>query len=201
MARSELTALPRRRTLTARQADLLNRLEELFLAEGFGAFTLDDLAARMRCSKSTLYALAPSKEQLAVQVVSHFFKKATTRIEQRIADVEDVRARIGEYLSAAGDELRPASRELIADIAAFPPARAVYELNARAAAARIRSLIADGVKLGAFRDVHAALVSEMVSLTIEHIHLGVIAKRTGLSDAEAFQALSEFLLGGLAPRS
>lgn len=199
MTRSEVSAMTRRRTLTARQADLLNRLEELFLADGFAAFTLDDLAARMRCSKSTLYALAPSKEQLAVQVVSHFFKKATARIEERIAEVPGVRARIGEYLSAAGDELRPASREFIADIAAFPPARAVYELNARAAAARIRSLIADGVTQGEFRDVHAALVSEMVALTIEHIHLGVIAKRTGLSDAEAFQALSEFLLGGLAP--
>ncbi|QUQ69427.1 TetR/AcrR family transcriptional regulator [Kutzneria sp. CA-103260] len=201
MTRSEVSARPSRRTLTARQSDLLNRLEQLFLAEGFGAFTLDDLAARMRCSKSTLYALAPSKEQLSVLVVSHFFRKATSRIEARIAEVEDVRARIGEYLSAAGDELRPAGREFIGDIAAFPPARAVYELNARAAAARIRSLIAEGVKQGAFRDVHAALVSEMVGLTIEHIHLGVIAKRTGLSDAEAFQALSEFLLGALAPHA
>ena len=47
MTRSEVTALPRRRTLTARQADLLNRLEQLFLAEGFGDFTLDDLAAQI----------------------------------------------------------------------------------------------------------------------------------------------------------
>ena len=199
MTRAEVTALPRRRQLTARQSDLLNRLEELFLADGFAAFTLDDLAARMRCSKSTLYALAPSKEQLSVLVVSHFFKKATARIEARIAEVVDVRARIGDYLSAAADELRPAGREFIADIAAFPPARAVYELNARAAAARIRSLIHEGVEQGQFRDVHAALVSEMVGLTIENIHLGVIAKRTGLSDAEAFEALAEFLLGGLSP--
>jgi AcrR family transcriptional regulator len=201
MSRAEITERTRRRTPTPRQTDLLNRLEGLFLAEGFATFTLDDLAARLRCSKSTLYALAPSKEQLSVQVVSHFFKKATTRIEQRISELTDVRARISGYFAAAADELRPASREFIADIAAFPPARATYELNARAAAARIRALIADGVRLGEFRDVHAAMVSEMVGLTIENIHLGVIAKRTGLSDAEAFEALSEFLLGGLAPTS
>jgi len=35
-------ARSRRRTLTARQSDLLNRLEQLFLAEGFATFTLDD---------------------------------------------------------------------------------------------------------------------------------------------------------------
>src|SRR5213076_1897274 len=57
---------PRRRP-TARQRALLADLEALFLAEGFAAFTLDDLAGRLRCSKSTLYALAPSKEQLAVK--------------------------------------------------------------------------------------------------------------------------------------
>lgn len=189
----------RRRTPTARQAELLDRLEALFLAEGFANLTLDELAARLRCSKSTLYALAPSKEQLSVQVVAYFFKKATARIEQRIAGIADVRERIGGYLAAASDELRPATREFIADIAGFPPARATYELNARAAAERIRQLIAEGVRLGEFRDVHASLVSEMVSLTIENIHLGTIAKRTGLTDAEAFAALSQFLLSGLAP--
>src|SRR5262249_37346702 len=52
---------PRDSQLTGRQRALLAELEELFLAEGFLGFTLDDLAAKTRCSKSTLYALAPSK--------------------------------------------------------------------------------------------------------------------------------------------
>ncbi|MFD6073446.1 TetR/AcrR family transcriptional regulator, partial [Amycolatopsis lurida] len=51
-----------RRQPTARQRALLSELEAVFLAEGFSQFTLDDLAARLHCSKSTLYALAPSKE-------------------------------------------------------------------------------------------------------------------------------------------
>ena len=63
--------------LTRRQAQLLDQLEELFLAEGFARFTLDDLAVRLHCSKSTLYALADSKEQLALRVIRHFFRKAT----------------------------------------------------------------------------------------------------------------------------
>jgi AcrR family transcriptional regulator len=187
-----------RPTRTARQVELLDRLEALFLAEGFLNVTLDQLAARLRCSKSTLYALAPSKEQLSVQVVEHFFKKATARVERRIAELSPVGARVSGYLAAAAAELRPATREFIADIAAFPPARATYELNARAAADRIRQLIADGVRDGEFGDVHATLVAEMVSLTIEGIQLGTIAERTGLSDAEAFAALSKFLLSGLA---
>ncbi|GGP34471.1 TetR/AcrR family transcriptional regulator [Saccharothrix coeruleofusca] len=186
-----------RRPPTPRQAELLGRLEALVLAEGFARFTLDDLAARLHCSKSTLYALAASKEQLAVRVVGHYFKGASERIERRIEGVADVRARIGTYLAGAAEELRRASATFIEDVAAFAPTRATYERNARAAAERIRSFIQDGVREGVFREVHATLVAEMAGLLIEGIQSGVLPRRAGVSDAEAFTALGELLLDGL----
>src|SRR5437764_8692398 len=106
------------RRQSARQAELLDRLRDLFLAEGFAHFTLDDLAARLRCSKSTLYALAGSKEQLAVRVVGHYFKGAAVEIEKRVASVEDLVERVGVSLDGAAEAVRPASRELLADLPA-----------------------------------------------------------------------------------
>lgn len=194
------TSLARRGGPTPRQADLLSRLEDLFLRDGFAEFTLDGLAARLRCSKSTLYALAPSKEQLAVKVVSHYFKRATVLVETRVAEASGARDRIVAYLTAAADALRPASRTFINDIADFPPTRATYEANARAAAERIRSFVGDGVREGVFRDVHAALIGEMVALLIGGIQSGVIAERAQVSDSEAFAALAELILSGLTPR-
>jgi AcrR family transcriptional regulator len=187
-----------RKQVNGRRAELLDRLRDLFLAEGFAHFTLDELAARLRCSKSTLYTLAGSKEQLAVLVVGHYFKGATASIARQVAEVSDVHARVRIYLEAAAEALRPASREFIEDMAANPATRATYESNARAAAEEIRSYIRQGVREGVFREVHASLVAEMVSLTISGIQRGDIGERTGLSDAEAFAALSRFLLGGLA---
>jgi AcrR family transcriptional regulator len=192
------TGDPRRRSVEARRAELLDRLRDLFLEEGFAHFTLDELAARLHCSKSTLYTLAGSKEQLAVRVVAHYFKTATASIERKVAEATDVRSRMRVYLDAAAEELRPASREFIADMAANLATRATYEANARAAADRIRSYIGVGVRQGVFRQVHAALVAEMVAGTIVGIQRGEIAERTGLSDAEAFAELSQFLLGGLS---
>ena len=186
-----------RRSVQQRRAELLDRLRDLFLAEGFSHFTLDELAARLHCSKSTLYTLASSKEQLAVRVVAHYFKEATSDIEAAVAEVEDVREKVRVYLSAAAAALCPASRQFINDIAANFATRAIYETNAHAAADRIRGLIGEGVRQGVFREVHAALVAEMVGGTIVSIQRGEIAERTGLSDAEAFSALSQFLLGGL----
>lgn len=199
-ARAVVRAPAGRRQPTARQRTLLADLEALFLADGFAQFTLDELAGRMRCSKSTLYALAPSKEQLAVRVVTHFFKGAAEQIEARIAGIADAREVIGEYLAGVAEYLNRASANFMADIAEFAPARATYERNSRAAAGRIRSFIAKGVADGVFRDVHASLIAEMAGLLIEGIQTGVIGSRTGVSDAEAFTALSELLLDGLASR-
>lgn len=181
----------------ARRADLLDRLCDLFLAEGFAHFTLNDLAARLHCSKSTLYTLADSKEQLSVRVVGHYFKRATSYVEREGAAVADVRARMRAYLEAVAAALRPASREFIEDMAANRAARATYEANARAAADRLRGYIAEGVGQGAFRKVHAAFVADMIGRTVGGIQRGEIGQSTGLSDAEAFAELSQFLLGGL----
>lgn len=200
MTSREALRTPGGKALTARQRALLAELEELFLVEGFVHFTLDDLAAKTHCSKSTLYALAPSKEQLAVRVVAHYFKGAADLLDERIAGIEDAREIIGVYLSGIAEYLNRASAAFMRDINDFAPARAAYELNSRAAAAKIRSFIAKGVADGVFRDVHATLIAEMAGVLIEGIQSGVVGARTGVSDAEAFTALSELLLGGLASR-
>ncbi len=190
---------PTRRAPTARQSALLEELLALFLAEGFAETTLDDFAARLHCSKSTLYALAPSKEQLALKVVGHFFRVATERIEKRVAAAPDARERIARYLAGAAEELGVASAEFVADVSDFPATRAVYQRNAQAAADRIRAFILEGVADGLFREVHARLVGEMAGWLIEGIQVGVVGARAEVSDAEAFAGLADLLLGGLAP--
>jgi AcrR family transcriptional regulator len=130
--------------LTRRQAELLDQLEELFLAEGFARFTLDDLALRLHCSKSTLYALAGSKEQLAHRVVKHFFRKATAAVEADTVTEGDPALRVTAYLNAVARALAPAGPAFHRDLDSFPPGREVYERNTEAAAERVRSLIADG---------------------------------------------------------
>lgn len=186
------------KTATSRQRTLLTQLEELFLAEGFVDFTLAELARRMQCSKSTLYALADSKEQLATRVVENFFIGATERVETAIAGLRDARELVASYLAGVSQQLNRASSRFMRDVASFPPARSVYELNSKAAAERIRGFITTGVADGVFREVQATLFAEMTGLLIEGIQTGVLRARAGASDAEAYRALSDLLLGGVA---
>ena len=101
--------------------ELLDQLEALFLAEGFARFTLDELALRLRCSKSTLYALAGSKEQLAQRVIKHFFRKATDAVEARTVTVEDPALRVTAYLTAVAAALAPAGPAFHRDLTPSRP--------------------------------------------------------------------------------
>lgn len=189
---------PRDRRRTARQEDLLNRLVALFVAEGFADFTLDDLAERMRCSKTTLYALAGSKHELVVEVVKQFFRRSVPEVEAAVADASGPEARVVAYLTAVGDYLRPLSRAFMDDLAGFEPAAAVYRRNTAAAADRIRDLIAEGIETGAFRDLHAAFVAEMVAATMFEIQRGEMFARLEVTDAVAYAELASLVVHALA---
>lgn len=188
---------PGQAAMTRRQAELLDQLEALFLADGFARFTLDDLAVRLRCSKSTLYTLAGSKEQLALRVIRHFFRKATVAVEAGTFTVKDPALRVTAYLTAVAAALAPAGPAFHRDLDSFPPGREVYERNTALAADRVRELIADGVAQGRFREVHPTLVADTVTMLMLRIGRGETARATGLDDATAYRELATLLLHGI----
>ena len=114
---------------TRRRTELFDALVDLILVEGFAHLTLDEIATRLRCSKSTLYTLAGSKEQLVRAATVHFFRRATESSSPRIADDRRARERITAYLSARGHPSAAASDRFMTDLDAFAPAREVYERN------------------------------------------------------------------------
>lgn len=182
---------------TRRRTELFDSLTDLLLSEGFAHLTLEDIAARLRCSKSTLYTLAGSKEQLVQAATVHFFRSATEFVESRVASAQGARNRIAAYLAAVGTALDPASDQFMVDLDAFAPARAVYEQNTRIAARRVQELIAEGVAAGDFRDVHAAFAADLVATVMVRIQQRVVRENTGLDDADAYRELAAILTGGI----
>jgi AcrR family transcriptional regulator len=183
--------------LSRRREELLDQLVSLFLAEGFRHFTLDGLAARLHCSKSTLYALGQTKDEVTVNVVRRFFRSATGQVEAAVAAPTRPGERIARYLHAIGDALRPASADFMADLAAHPFAREIYEQNTAIAARRVKELIAEGVGSGEFRPVHASFVADTTAVTMARIQSGAVLAATGLGDADAYDELAALVLDGI----
>lgn len=183
------------RTSVRREA-VLRELVDLFLAEGFAALSLDDLAARLRCSKSTLYALAPSKEQLIVAVVRDFFRRATDEVEAASEASASPPDRLLHYLVSISQQLAPASPAFFADVDAFEPARDIYRQNTAIAARRVQDLVRDATPSGA-RSVDAVFVGAVAGQVMEAIHRGEIEDATGLDDSAAYRALAGLIVAGV----
>ena len=184
-----------------RRTALLGELVALMTTEGLSGATLDEVAERLRCSKSTLYALAGSKQELLVRVTREYFRRATEEVERALAAETDPRQRVVTYLEAVAEQLRPLSKHFHDDLMAVPAAGAVYRLNTAAAADRIRGLIVDGTRAGVFREVNAHFLGEIIASGMFAIQRGDVAARLDLTDAEAYSELASLLLFSLRPEA
>lgn len=176
---------------------LLDELIELFLAEGFLELGVGDLAARLRCSRTTIYQVAPSKERIVLTAIRGFFRRATERIEAQVAAEPDPGARLSVYLTAVAAELAPASERFYADLQAYAPAAEIYQANTRLAARRVGELVTAGVEAGALRPVDASFVGAAVAQVMTAIQGGSIASAAGLADAAAYRALADLVVHGV----
>jgi AcrR family transcriptional regulator len=189
-----------RRAARRREA-LLDALAGLFLREGFLEFGVGDLAARLSCSRSTLYLVAQSKEQIVLAGLRHFFRGASNRIEAKVALEADPGLRLAVYLRAVAQELEPASEPFYADLAAYMPGREIYAENTNYAAQRVQRLVDAGVEAGAMRPVNAGFVGTAVAAVMTAIQSGQMGDATELADAAAYEALADLVMDGLRPES
>lgn len=194
-------AASRRKDSGGRRGELISRLEEIFLAEGFSTLTIDDLCRRLRCSKTTLYLVASSREQIVQRVTRHFFERSTASIEAEIAETVDPAERIEKYLGGVGAAMRRNSRAFYVDMVTYEPTAEIYRLNSRAAAAKVQAMIEEGVESEVFRAADAALAGHAISLLIDGVQSGELLEATGLTAGEAFTELGELLIHGLRVRS
>jgi AcrR family transcriptional regulator len=188
---------PRERLDAARRADLLDRIVDIFLSDGFSSVTVSALAHQLRCSKATLYSVAPTKEQLVILATKQFFASSAARIEANVAAETHPRAQIITYLAGVAEAMRRNSQAFYDDMVAFPPTAEIYGRNTARAANRVRELIESGIATGQFRATDGAFASQLVALAIEGVQSGVLLERTGMSAADAFGELGNLLLNGL----
>lgn len=193
-------ALSRVRNEGPRRQQLLDELEALFLAEGFSSLTVDELCRRLRCSKSTLYSVAETREQIVQAVVRHFFARSTAQVEAQLDPNDRAATQVVTYLAAVGAAMKRNSYAFYADMVTYRPTAEIYRLNSQAASRRIQELIEDGVRKGEFRSADASLAALTVAHLMDGVQSGEVLDATGLSAGEAFTELGELLIHGLSVR-
>ena len=152
----------RERALTDRQRELLDQMEHLF-ANGFADLTMAGLAARLNCSLRTLYALAPSRDELVLVVVDRSLwrtgRVARQAIGHDLAPLDAVRA----YLEAATVAVSGWTEPFARDLAAVPAARQLAGEHDEYLFAVTRTLLDLGVQRGDIPDVDTAAVARVLA--------------------------------------
>lgn len=181
----------------ARREEILAGLESMLLTDGFSTLTIDDIATRLHCSKSTLYCIASSKEQVVVAVLRRFFRQTTAAVESEVEAIDDPGRRVATFLASVGARMHRMSTVCYHDVVSHTATDEILRLNAQACARRVRELIGDGIEAGVFRPVHAGFVAEAARLIIEGIVHGRLLDQTGLTAGEASVELSALVLNAL----
>jgi AcrR family transcriptional regulator len=152
----------RERALTDRQRELLDHMEHLF-ANGFADLTMAGLAARLNCSLRTLYALAPSRDELVLIVVDRSLwrtgRVARDAIGDDLAPLDAVRA----YLEAATVAVSGWTEAFARDLAAVPAAKQLANEHNEYLFAVTRTLLDLAVERGDIPDVDTAAVSRVLA--------------------------------------
>ena len=189
----------RRSSPAPREEELLDRLETIFLKEGFRKVTVAELASRLRCSRRSFYELADSKEALFLRV----FDRYLTRLREqgaRGAEAVPPQQAFEPYLMPAIDAARKLSATLMQDMTGYPPANAMWERHQRERMDGLRQLVERCVEQGLFRGVDPYLVAEVMAASLRRIREPAFLAASGLSYRDAVEELYGLLLHGLFRR-
>jgi len=196
--RSASTARPGiREDAQSREERQLDKLEAVFLGEGFRKVTVDKLARSLRCSKRTVYELAPSKEALFLRVFDRYLSRLRDEANNRARGVRPQEA-FEPYLMPAVDAARKLSATLIRDMSAYPPANAMWEQHQRERVAGLRRLVDRCVADGVFRSANAHVVAEVVAASLKRIGDPKFLAAAKLSYREAVAEFYGMLIHGLS---
>ena len=188
----------RERALTDRQRQLLDQLEQL-VADGFAELTMAELAARLNCSLRTLYALAPSRDELVLVVLDRRLwrigRTARDAIGPDLAPLDAVRA----YLEAATVAVSGWTEAFARDLGAVPAAQQLSDAHNQYLYEVTRTLLDLAVE-------HADVARDVDTAAVAHVLAGLgrffarphVIPTLRSSPKEAADEVVALVLAGLA---
>jgi AcrR family transcriptional regulator len=181
-----------------RDADaFLDELTELFIHEGIRDLTIGELARRMQCSRSRLYEIAPTKEQIFCSVVARFFDRALAQGRAQAALAPDAASALVDSLAVGVRASARISVAFLRDMEAIDEARQLYDTYQHERTTHFSELIAAGAAHGVFVECNAAVVAEIMFGAALHLRNSAFLARAGLTIDAAFEQFYGLLLGGL----
>ena len=175
---------------------VIDDAEALFVHEGFLHLSTDEVARRLRCSKQTLYAIAPTREKFFELIVERYFLRLNQEIAIAAAAAPDCVKALRAYIRRAEELIGDETAKFREDALMFPEGRRVINRTERERLAAIANLVKDGIASGLFRRVNPDLVATGFVAAVRRVTEPAFLSRSTLSYSQAIdQTLAIYLKG------
>lgn len=187
----------REEQLTERQREVLRQLDAMF-RDGFAELTMAEIAARAGCSLRTLYALAPSRDELVLMVVDRQLWRIGGDAQRVIAgDVPPLEA-VRRYLRAAHVAVGRATHAWSRDLTTVPAVKSLVDSHNQYLVDVTRSLLDAAVARGDVADVDTAAAARVLAGLGRSLADPDVARTLRSSPRQAADEVVDILLAGLA---
>ncbi len=184
-------------SLTTRQLEILDTLDESVLSGGFSDLTMAEIAKRMTCSLRTLYGIAPSKEELVLAVADRHLQRIGREAMEVLELDEDPLCRLRAYLRATNLALQPTTMVFSMDFDKLRGARKLADAHAGYIVAITRALLDEAVEAEHVAPLDTAALALVLGRLGREFARPDVDRILQNSAREAADSIAEIILDGL----
>ena len=183
--------------LPVRLCRVLDEAEELFAQEGFLHFSTDEIARRLRCSKRTLYAVAPGREKFFEAVILQRVTKNRDAQLAAIRNAPSVQAAVQECIRTTVEHTQKLSLHFLRDVMLFPAGRGAVDKWRAGIADELERLIERGISEGLLRRIDPRVAAEALLTSVLRMCEPDFSANSHTTTTEAMRQVYEIFWAGL----
>lgn len=181
-----------------RREELLDELEAIMLAEGFHHLRVGALATRLRCSRSTLYKLAPSKTELFAFVFNRLVDKAVDDADAQGSQLGTPGEQIIRYSEVIGEWVARGSATFWREARDTPELAEVLSVQRGRGYRVIQRYLDEGLAAGEVRPMDTGFVAYVTWMAGAAIRDPDRMRELGLTERQGFAELGRLLVKGIS---
>ena len=176
--------------------ELLDELAVVFAEDGFADVPVGELARRLRCSRSTLYQMAPTHDDLVLAVLGHVFSRIWRRANEAAAAEHGAAVKLQAWALTVIEGAGALTPRLRGDIFGWEPARSALEASLREGLADFAILFEAAIEAGEVRPANTVFAFQWLQAACSLANDPAFLESAGLTYGGALEEIRQAFFSG-----
>ena len=183
--------------LSKRQRGLLDALEELVMRERIADMTMADIAKRVNCSLRTLYAIAPSRDELLLAAADRRLRRVGRAAIQILSTTDSPLEQVRAYLRATNEAVQSDSVTLNRNLAGVSGAQQLSDEHRNFLTSVVRQCLDRAVDAGEIEPRDTLALAQVLGMLGAYLGTSHIAESLQKPPGDTANEMVDLILAGL----